>query len=387
MKKSGLSKLLILLMVMVFAISVVSCTKNDDKAQNDKKVPDNVVVNDVNGKPIEFEEFKNMYIIVLNNIIRYNRINTEEDLKNLLSLEIAPNMTQENYIKESALTRIINTHLIRDYMKGKGQTIVEEEITKSVKDFKESAEKFSPETLAYYELNGITDEVIRGIFEDSQYVKKFEDDMYEEVRKEYESDSAKLENTPIRVEASHILLETEEEAKTVLERVKKGEDFATLAKELSTDKVSGENGGELGYFGRATMIKEFSDAAFSMNVGDISEPVKSQFGYHIIKLTGRETYADVKAKNSDSNDLNMMFDQIIKMEVEARITQKIAELSSELKLEINYPVLFQKLEVKMPPVVQETPEAGADAKTEEKTQENQTDKTEKKEDSSSDKKN
>lgn len=384
MKKSSLSKFLILLMVAIFAISATACTKNEDKEKDNAKVPDNVVVSDVNGKPIEFEEFKNMYIIVLNNIIRYNRINTEEDLKNLLSIEIAPNMTQENYIKESALTRIINTHLIRDYMKSKGQTVVENEVNESVKAFKESAEKFSPETLAYYELNGITDEVIRGIFEDSQYVKKFEDDMYEEVKKEYEGDSAKLENTPIRVEASHILLETEEEAKNVLERVRKGEDFATLAKELSTDKVSGENGGELGYFGRGTMIKEFSDAAFSMNVGDVSEPVQSQFGYHIIKLTGRETYADVKAKNSDSNDLNMMLDQIIKTEVDARITQKIAELSKELKLEINYPVLFQKFEIKMPPVAQETPEAGAQTEKEDKTQETQTDK---KEDSSSDKKN
>lgn len=87
-----------------------------------------------------------------------------------------------------------------------------------------------------------------------------------------------------QVKASHILVETEEEAKKVKERLNNGEDFATIAKEVSTCPSAAE-GGDLGYFSANQMVEEFSNAAFSMKVDEISEPVKSKFGYHIIKVT------------------------------------------------------------------------------------------------------
>lgn len=348
MIKNNVRKVLIMLMLLAFSIFSFGCTKKDDSENSKVQIPDNVIINDLKGKPVEFTEFKNMYINALGNFIRYNKIKTEDELKQFLSIEISPGVTQEDYIRQLILERIINLHLVKDYMQEKGHVISDDKVNETFKMVKESVEKFSPETLEYNKLNGITDEIIRADIEDLEYMNKFGQDTYENVKKEYENDAAKLENTAIRVEASHILLPTEEEAKVALERIKKGEDFALVAKELSADKVSGENGGELGYFGRGTMVKEFSDAAFSMNVGDVSEPVKSQFGYHIIKLTGKETYADIKAKNSDENDLKMMFDQILDMEVEARMGQKIKELSSDLKLDINKTILHQKMEIKMP---------------------------------------
>ena len=85
--------------------------------------------------------------------------------------------------------------------------------------------------------------------------------------------------------ASHILLETEDEAAQVHDRIKKGEDFATLAKELSRDKGSAEKGGDLGFFGRGKMVPEFERAAAALKPGEVSEPLRTRFGYHIIKLT------------------------------------------------------------------------------------------------------
>lgn len=72
----------------------------------------------------------------------------------------------------------------------------------------------------------------------------------------------------------------------VLERLKKGESFANLARELSVDRGSGKKGGDLGLFGRGVMVKAFEDAAFKLNKGGISQPVKTEFGYHIIKRAG-----------------------------------------------------------------------------------------------------
>lgn len=88
-----------------------------------------------------------------------------------------------------------------------------------------------------------------------------------------------------QVRASHILVENEDQAKDVKKRVKKaGADFAAVAKEMSTDPSAKENGGDLGFFTKDQMVKPFADKAFAMKVNEISDPVKSEFGYHIIKV-------------------------------------------------------------------------------------------------------
>ena len=84
------------------------------------------------------------------------------------------------------------------------------------------------------------------------------------------------------IHARHILVATEDEAKKVAERLKNGEDFATVAKEVSKD--AGAEGGDLGFFTRGQMLKPFEDAAFALDVGQISAPVQTQFGWHIIKV-------------------------------------------------------------------------------------------------------
>jgi len=87
---------------------------------------------------------------------------------------------------------------------------------------------------------------------------------------------------PDKVHCAHILVKTEKEANTVLERLKNGERFANIAKEVSLCP-SGKQGGDLGTFGRGKMVKEFENAAFALQKGQISPMVKTKFGYHIIK--------------------------------------------------------------------------------------------------------
>ena len=87
---------------------------------------------------------------------------------------------------------------------------------------------------------------------------------------------------PNEVHCAHILLKTEKEAQSVSERLKKGEKFANIASEVSLCP-SRKRGGDLGTFGRGRMVREFEQAAFALQKGQISPVVKTKFGYHIIK--------------------------------------------------------------------------------------------------------
>jgi peptidyl-prolyl cis-trans isomerase C len=91
------------------------------------------------------------------------------------------------------------------------------------------------------------------------------------------------------VNARHILVEEEAQAKAAVDRLKKGEDFAKIAAELSKDPGSGKEGGDLGWFSKERMVPEFAEAAFKLQKGQVSEPVKSQFGWHVIRLEDRRT--------------------------------------------------------------------------------------------------
>ena len=100
-----------------------------------------------------------------------------------------------------------------------------------------------------------------------------------EMKKVYD-EAAKAQKPEEEVHARHILVPTEDEAKAVLKRLKAGEDFAKVAGEVSKDP--GSQGGDLGWFTRDRMVPEFADAAFKLEKGKLSEPVKSQFGWHVI---------------------------------------------------------------------------------------------------------
>ncbi|MGE7604532.1 peptidylprolyl isomerase [Peribacillus sp. NPDC097675] len=100
-----------------------------------------------------------------------------------------------------------------------------------------------------------------------------------------------------QVEASHILVKDKKTADKVEKELAAGGDFAELATKYSTDAGTKEKGGSLGYFGKGSMVAEFEDVAFNMDVNEISDPVKTEYGYHIIKVTGVK-----KAKKANLED-------------------------------------------------------------------------------------
>lgn len=103
------------------------------------------------------------------------------------------------------------------------------------------------------------------------------------------------------IRASHILVESQDKAKEVFERIAHGADFGQMARQYSRDPGSKESGGSLGYFGRGQMVPQFEAAAFKLKKGEVSEPVQSQFGWHLIRLDDRRQKAvppfdEVKAR-------------------------------------------------------------------------------------------
>lgn len=113
----------------------------------------------------------------------------------------------------------------------------------------------------------------------------------EEVKDYYDNNKDQFRQSA-QVEASHILVETEAEALDLIAQLRAGADFAELARTHSTGP-SGPNGGQLGWFGRGQMVKPFEDAAFALSKGEVSEPVNTQFGWHVIKVSGKQSASTI----------------------------------------------------------------------------------------------
>jgi peptidyl-prolyl cis-trans isomerase D len=121
---------------------------------------------------------------------------------------------------------------------------------------------------------------------EADYRKLFEDTLLRQ--KLYEAITADLKPFNEQVWARHILVATEDEAKAIVASLNTGADFAALAAEKSLDTSSGAKGGDLGWFARGAMAAPFEEAAFALKVGEISAPVQSDFGYHVIQVLGHE---------------------------------------------------------------------------------------------------
>ena len=153
----------------------------------------------------------------------------------------------------------------------------------------------------------------------------------------YYNDNVQQYTTPEQVRASHILLETtgkneadvKKRAEEILKQVKSGADFAELAKKVSEDKGSRENGGDLDYFGRGRMVPEFEEVAFTLPPGQISDLVKSQFGYHIIKVVDKRA-----GSTRPLEEVRVQIQQQLAMQMS---DQQVSNRASELEKRINDP--------------------------------------------------
>lgn len=157
----------------------------------------------------------------------------------------------------------------------------------------------------------------------------------DEAKKIYDMRIAQLK-PEIEFAARHILVDSEEKAKELRAKVIAGEDFAKLAGENSTDPVSKKDGGFLGYFGMGQMVPEFEAAVAKLQKGEISEPVKTAYGWHVIKLEDR--------RNKAPPAFDQVKDTIINSLAVRKAQEKSAELREKAKVEYVDPELKKQVE-------------------------------------------
>lgn len=195
-------------------------------------------------------------------------------------------------------------------------------------------QKLERDPLYAKELEKAKDSIIFSLYQKKMFDSIKVDEA--KIRQIYEANKAQFVQ-PARVQARHILVEKESDAKAIINQLRnlKGDaltqKFAQLAAEKSIDQGSARSGGELGWFGESDMVKPFADTAFSLKNGEINKnPVKSQFGYHVIlkeNAQARTQLALEQVRAGIENQLKMQ-------EVQQNVSQKAQELYGKAKIEI-----------------------------------------------------
>jgi peptidyl-prolyl cis-trans isomerase C len=147
----------------------------------------------------------------------------------------------------------------------------------------------------------------------------------DEAMKKVYAEATKQMGNEQEVHARHILVEKEDDAKAILADLKKGGDFAAIAKEKSKDPGSKENGGDLGYFTKDQMVPEFAAVAFKLDKGQLSDPVKTQFGWHVLKVEDK--------RNRPVPEFEKVKDQVETFVVRKAQADLVTKLRGEAKIE------------------------------------------------------
>jgi foldase protein PrsA len=261
--------------------------------------PEDEVVATVDGRPVYRNDFEAARLSLLN---QYLEMYTMFGMSIEALLAGGEGRLFQLSLESEALRRVIATDLIRHEASLRGlrpsDEAVEAEFQVQYADFLEQQGWNEDEFLAYLDEQGSTFETFKQSGIDSVEwqltVNSVRDNVAgpveptdDELAAYFAENEASYQQEE-QVEASHILVETQEEAEAIMAELNAGVDFAELASEHSIDPGSSPSGGDLGWFGRGKMVAEFEEAAFALSIGEISDIVESEYGFHIILLTNRQ---------------------------------------------------------------------------------------------------
>lgn len=270
---------IILVLIISFILILNGCNK----------IPEGVVAT-VNNEEIteeefniEFESFKGLY---------------EKQLgKDAMSQVEEDGRTREEVLRENILEKMIMDKIIKTETEKMDISISEKELDEKIKEYID-ATGGEEEFKNYLKESDLSEDFFRENLRKELLMNKHKEAIMEDLDIEEEEAEEYFKNNKddlVLVKARHILVKTEEEGQKVLNRLKNGEEFSEVAKEVSMDKQSSVLGGDLGYISKGDRVSEFDEAVFSLDVGKISEIIKTEVGYHIIEVKNRkDTYESLK---------------------------------------------------------------------------------------------
>ncbi|MEI7473496.1 MAG: peptidylprolyl isomerase [bacterium] len=284
------------------------------------------VIMKVNGDSITKSQYEQLYKNTIDTIAAHQDNFNINDPKNkffkiIYKDKVVNDLTVEELLKQQAkkenvsLTPEDTKKAISDIEKKFGGS---QGLEKMLQTNKISREMF--ETDVKHQI--LVDKIVEG----TKMLKPVSDD---DVKKYFDTNKETFFKSPEQVHASHILVNDEKQAKLIVDQLKKNPaDFSKLAKKYSKDTQSALKGGDLGYFQAGQMVPEFAAACKTLTPGKISEPVKTQFGYHIIividkKKGGYVAFNDVKASIKDYLNGQQKMDIYKKLVTNARATAKV----------------------------------------------------------------
>ncbi|CDZ75216.1 peptidyl-prolyl cis-trans isomerase [Peptoniphilus sp. ING2-D1G] len=257
------------------------------------KGPEGVVAS-VNGVEIKDEDFIVDYSAQRNYIVQMS--GSEDVLKE--STVDNPKVTIDEELRRQTLENLIQMELVKQDAQKKDIKVNQEEIDKQLEEVvnKSGGQEAYEEQL---KKNGLSPAFFEKYLANNDLMSKYYEKLKEELKPTEENLKKYYEDNKDRffsAKASHILVADVDEANKLKKELDKGADFAELAKENSIDPGTAEKGGELGEFTNGTMVKEFEDTIKVMKPGEISDPFKTDYGYHIVKLEEKSerAYADLK---------------------------------------------------------------------------------------------
>lgn len=208
---------------------------------------------------------------------------------------------------QEALRNIVQQALVFQYAKDHNINVKSSDIDQKIADIKTRLSDTQLDEALKQQ--GMTMQDLRDLMQEQLIVTQAVDQQITITKAQeadYLSKNHALLDQPKQVRARHILVSTLSQAQMIEQKLKGGADFATLAKQYSSDPGSKDKGGELGFFTQGAMVKEFSDAAFSMKPGQISAPVHSPYGWHIIQVEEiKPAMVATLANSSDKIDQQM----------------------------------------------------------------------------------
>ncbi len=284
-----------LVLTLCVVLAVTACSNTSGETTNDA-VEQKDVVATVNDKTITQAKYDESLAV-------YKKMVEAQYGEGSWDMEISEGKTMGSYYEDGALIdNMILEILITEAAEKEGISITEEELKTELDNFKINFQT-DEEYQQFLESNGMSEEYLSEALKKEYIINNYlsvKIENLEPTQEEIETIFNDL-NMNQKVSARHILVATEEEAKAVTERLTKGEKFEDLAKEISIDTASGANGGDLGYFSYTDMVQPFSEAAFALEIGEISQPVMSDFGYHIIEVTDKsiDDTITVESKKSE----------------------------------------------------------------------------------------